>query len=153
MSVIRPAVRDDISEMHRVRLSVRENKLTTSVIVEADYVPAIEKTGRGWVAECDGEIVGFAVANRENGSLWALFVEPDHEGCGHGRRLHETAVSWLRTQGLDRLWLNTEPGTRAQGFYESLGWIRTGLSEHGEIRFELAQPVKQSQNAKLGTVY
>lgn len=48
--------------MHRVRLAVRENRLT-SRITEEDYIPAIEETGRGWVVEVDGGVVGFAVGN------------------------------------------------------------------------------------------
>jgi hypothetical protein len=39
--------------------------------------------------------------------------------------------------GLTRLWLTTTPETRAQGFYEAGGWTHAGVTEHGEIRFEL----------------
>lgn len=140
MSVLRPAARQDISGMHRVRLAVRENRLTTTMISEADYLPAIETTGRGWVVERGGEIIAFTIGNRETGSIWALFVDPRHEGQGYGKRLHGSVVTWLWSQGWDHLWLTTEPGTRAQGFYESLGWEHAGYNKHGEIRFELSRP-------------
>jgi GNAT superfamily N-acetyltransferase len=125
--------------MHRVRLAVRENRLTTAAITEADYVPAITTTGRGWVVECDGEIVAFAVGNRDSGNVWALFVHPDHEARGYGRQLHDALLDWLWSQGLNKLWLTTEPGTRAQGFYETRGWRRAGQNQRGEIRFELTR--------------
>jgi GNAT superfamily N-acetyltransferase len=74
--------------------------------------------GRGWVVEIQGGIVGFAIANATDGNVWALFVHPDHERRGYGRRLHDVMVSWLWEQGALKLWLTTDPGTRAQGFYE-----------------------------------
>ena len=43
---LRQARREDIPAMHRVRLSVQENRLA-SVVTEEDYIPAIEETGRG----------------------------------------------------------------------------------------------------------
>ena len=137
MPTLRAATPADISGMHRVRLAVRENRLTSTAITEADYVPAITTTGCGWVIEADGVIVAFAIGNRESGNVWALFVHPDHEARGYGLKLHDAMLSFLWSQGLERLWLTTEPGTRAEAFYASRGWERTGLSKHGEIRFEL----------------
>ena len=122
--------------MHRVRTSVRENRLTTR-ISEADYVPAIELHGKGWVVEERGEVIGFAVGNARDGNIWALFVHPDHERRGYGRQLHDAMVSWLWSRGLQQLWLTTEPGTRAQSFYEAAGWKRAGQAEQGAVRFEL----------------
>lgn len=130
--------------MHRVRLAAKENRLTTTTITEADYIPAIEANGRGWVVEERGEVVGFAVGDKRDGNVWALFVHPDHEGHGHGRRLHDAMVSWLWAQGLDRLWLTTDPSTRAQAFYEAADWQRAGQAEHGELRFEQWAPTSGS---------
>jgi len=138
--MLRKAHRDDIPAMHRIRLSVRENRLRTSVVSEADYVPFIEEHGRGWVIEDNGELVGFAIGNVRNGSVWALFVDPNHERNGHGRQLHQAMVSWLWSQGLELLWLTTDPDTRAQQFYEAAGWRQTGTEAGGELRFELRRP-------------
>jgi hypothetical protein len=49
-------------------------------------------------------------------------------------------VAWLWSRGLRRLWLSTEPGTRAQGFYERAGWQNCGSLPSGELRFELNAP-------------
>jgi GNAT superfamily N-acetyltransferase len=139
--MLRPAVPADIPGMHRVRLAVKENRLVSTVITEADYVPAIEKTGRGWVVEVDGHVVAFAVGNKTNGNIWALFVDPAHEQRGYGRLLHDEMVAWLRSQGVAKLWLTTQGGTRAEGFYERFGWKRAGVTDKGELRFELGGPV------------
>jgi hypothetical protein len=49
--VIRQARPSDAAAMHRVRMSVQENRLTSVVLSERDYVVAIEERGRGWVVE------------------------------------------------------------------------------------------------------
>jgi GNAT superfamily N-acetyltransferase len=126
--------------MQRVRHCVRENRLTSAAISDADVADAIERTGRGWVVEAAGEIVAFAVGNAQTGNIWALFVDPRHEGLGYGKRLHDTMVAWLWSRGLERLWLTTMPGTRAQRFYEQSGWRNCGPVPSGELRLELSRP-------------
>ena len=76
MTVIRRAVVNDIPGMHRVRLAVRKNRLASSRIGEAHYVPEITVTRRGWVAEQDGVVTGFAIGHFDTGNIWALFVDP-----------------------------------------------------------------------------
>lgn len=129
--------------MHRVRLAVRENRLTDTAVTEGDYIPFIEDHGCGWVVEERGEIVGFAVGDARDGNVWALFVDPEHEGRGLGRRLHDAMVEWLREQGLHQLHLTTDPGTRAQRFYEAAGWRCTGPTGKGALRFELDLPTDE----------
>ena len=137
-TTLRQALRADIPALHRIRMVVRENILVSTVITPDDYVGALERTGRGWLVEVDGAaVVGFAIGNATTGNIWALFVDPQHEGQGHGRRLHDTMVEWLFAQGLERLWLSTDPGTRAQRFYEAAGWRFTGAVEWGEAGYEL----------------
>ena len=139
-SAVRQATRADIPGMHRVRMAVHENRLTSTVITEEHYVPAIEETGRGWVAEDQGAVVGFAIGNAVTGNIWALFVDPEHEGCGHGRRLHDAMVKGLFLRGVTRLWLSTDPNTRAQRFYEAAGWSFLRMLPDGEALYELHAP-------------
>ena len=134
--MLRQAVFSDIADMQRIRHSVHENRLVSTSISDEQVRESIEKTGRGWVIESEGEIVAFAIGNAENGNIWALFVHPTHERRGYGRMLHDTMVEWLFSRGLERLWLTTELGTRAQRFYEAAGWERIGLTDSGELRFE-----------------
>jgi len=138
--VLRQAVNSDIPGIQRVRSSVRENRLVSTVILDDAVRDAIEVLGRGWVVESQGEVVGFSIGNAKTGNIWALFVHPDHERRGHGRRLHDTMLTWLWSQGLDRLWLTTEAGTRAQAFYEAAGWQPAGRTEQGELRYEMRRP-------------
>ena len=123
--------------MHRVRLAVRENRLTSSAISEENYIPEIEVTGRGWVIEKDGDVVAFAVGNVSTANIWALFVDPAHERLGYGRKLHSAMTQWMFGEGLTCLWLSTDPKTRAQRFYETAGWVFTGVLPDGEHRYEM----------------
>ena len=136
LCALRQATDGDIPAMHRVRRAVRENRLTSNAITEQHYFPAIEQTGRGWVIEVAGTVVAFAVGNSKTGNIWALFVDPEHEGHGYGQRLHEAMVTWLFSQGLTKLWLSTAPNTRAQRFYEAAGWEYKGILANGEALFE-----------------
>lgn len=138
---MRQALTSDIPGMHKVRLSVHENKLAaTTKISESDYVEAITHYGRGWVVCIEEQIVAFAIGYKTDGNIWALFVHPEHEGKGFGKELHAVMVSWLWEQGLNRLWLTTTPNTRAERFYRKIGWKSQGLTPKGEIRFELQKP-------------
>ena len=136
-ATLRIATRADIGAMHRVRLAVRENRLSDPArFTEADYVRDIEETGRGWVVEACGEVVAFAIGRRTDGNVWALFVDPAHEGRGYGTRLHDALVAWLEEHGPGVLWLTTDPGTRAERFYRARGWVERGEPSAGERRFE-----------------
>jgi GNAT superfamily N-acetyltransferase len=98
---------------------------------------AIECTGRGWVIEHGDDIVAFTIGIAQTGNIWALFVDPRHEGLGYGKQLLNTVVEWLHTQTCDPLWLATQPGTRAERFYVRAGWIRCGSAGNGNLRLEL----------------
>ena len=134
---LRLARRGDVGAMQRIRAAVQENRLTSRALSEADYLQAIDRDGRGWVMELDGQVLGFAIANSGTGNIVALFVDPEHERQGHGRRLHDAMVEWLWSQEAPQLWLTTDSGTRAQRFYESAGWRCAGNAENGELRYEL----------------
>jgi GNAT superfamily N-acetyltransferase len=113
----------DIPAMSRIRLSVNENRLRDPTrITPQMYADFLEKDGRGWVAQVDGEIVAFSYANRIDGSIWALFVDPRFEGQGLGKQLLSLATDWLFSLGFRRVTLSTGAGTRAAQFYTRLGW-------------------------------
>lgn len=137
---VRIASVEDIPEMHRIRTSVRENRLGDPAMVQPrDYRAMLEERGRGWAAEVQGRMVGFAIADRVTASVWALFVDPEMEGLGAGRRLHDVMMSWLFASEVERVWLDTDPGTRAERFYGAAGWRRVGPAHRGEVRHELTR--------------
>ena len=138
-NIFRDARLDDIPALHRVRMAARENRLTSTVLTDGDYVRAVADPCRTWVIEADGQIVAFATADSSTGNIWALFVDPEHEGRGYGRRLHDAMVTWLWERGVDRAWLTTTPRTRAHRFYVMAGWTLAGPAADGEIRLELTR--------------
>jgi GNAT superfamily N-acetyltransferase len=103
------------------------------------YEDFLEKSGRGWVAEIDGEVAGFCYADKENASIWALFIAPGKEGQGLARSLLTLAVRWLFDLGHDRVHLSTGANTRADRFYAAQGWVRNPVSA-SEIAYSLARP-------------
>jgi GNAT superfamily N-acetyltransferase len=84
-----------------------------------------------WVAEADGEVVGYIAFN----DVWLshLMVDPDHQGRGHGATLLARAIADRRER---QLW-TYQKNTRARRFYEARGWELVELTdgqgnEHGE---------------------
>ena len=90
-----------------------------------------------WVAEADGQIVGFSIADLNESYVFALFVLQDYEGMGIGRRLLGLVEEDARRAGNAALWLSTgnESESRADGFYRHLGWIADGCLEDGQTVF------------------
>jgi GNAT superfamily N-acetyltransferase len=136
--IFRRATVADIKEMFRVRMAVLENRLSDPALVTDDICRAmLLDKGAGWVCEADGEVAGFAIVDLSQSNIWALFVHPDSERKGIGKRLHDLMVSWSFENGQVKLRLSTDPGTRAEAFYRQAGWRQTGVEANGELRFEL----------------
>jgi GNAT superfamily N-acetyltransferase len=136
--MLRTATLDDIPAMHAVRLSVRENAIgDPSRVQPDDYRTMLAARGRGWVCDDHGVIVAFGVADAAARNIWALFVRPDFAARGLGRQLLQAMTDWLFEQAPEPIWLTTEPRTRAERFYRAAGWRETGLTDQGELRFEL----------------
>jgi GNAT superfamily N-acetyltransferase len=138
--IVRVATEADIPEMHRIRMNVRENVLRNPALVQpAHYVPMLNEHGRGWVAEADGRVAGFAIIDLVRANVWALFVDPEQEARGAGRRLHDAMMAWTFGAGAENVWLGTSPRTRAERFYRTAGWRYAGQEPNGEARFEMSR--------------
>jgi len=137
----RRTVSADITTLMRIRLAVKENRLSDpSYVTVADCEAYLDELGRGWVCEEDGQIIAFSFAAREDHSIWALFTDPEHEGKGAGKRLLQLAVDWLFELGAERVQLGTAVGTRAERFYAAQGWERGGMRNGIEVEFTLPRP-------------
>ncbi len=137
---LREAIIEDYPAMHRVRMSVKENILNNpSLVTEEDYISMVTQKGKGWIYEMDEVVVGFAIVDISTQNIWALFLLPEVEGKGIGKKLFHTLLYWAFQQKIDSLWLSTSPGTRAEYFYRQAGWKSTGITGTGEIRFELTK--------------
>ena len=82
-------------------------------ITPANVAASLKGRARGWVAEEEGVVVAFAIADGETRSIFALFVAPGYEGRGLGRALLDRAVRWLQSESSGAIWLTTAPDTRA----------------------------------------
>jgi GNAT superfamily N-acetyltransferase len=134
----REATIKDIPALHKVRISVKENILNNPLLVtKKDYVHFLTDHGKGWLCEVNKQVVGFAIIDTDHNNIWALFVYPEFEGKGIGRRLHDMMLDWHFKQSQDKLWLGTAHNTRAEQFYRTAGWKDSGKRENGEIRFEM----------------
>jgi GNAT superfamily N-acetyltransferase len=143
---IRPATIDDFPRLMVIRGAVRENLLSDPGRVTLhDYEDHLGPAGQTWVHDEGGEILGFAAATLATATIWALFVHPDHEGRGIGRRLLDCAVDWLGSQGATEVGLTTGAGTRAEGFYRAAGW-REASAANGEISFILSTTPPQHRH-------
>jgi len=134
----REAKIEDIPALFDVRLSVKENILSdVSKVTREMCVAYLTESGKGWLCEIDGEVVGFSVASLEDASIWALFVKPSYEGRGIGKRLLRLATDWLFAMNATSIVLSTDAHTRADRFYEKQGWRRGELKPDGEVCYRL----------------
>ena len=136
--IFREALVGDIKNMQIVRNSVKENVLSDpSFVTDKDCENYITIRGRGWVCDIDNVVIGFAIADLEENNIWALFVHPDHEAKGIGKRLHREMLDWYFDQTKEKVWLGTAPNSRAEKFYRMNGWKEIGVHGKGEIKFEM----------------
>lgn len=88
------------------------------------------------VAEtADGTVVGYCMFGPDRdyeglpvGEVYAIYVEPELKGQGHGGALLDAAVTRLRAAGLGELHVWALVGNElASGFYQRCGWVRDDL--------------------------
>jgi GNAT superfamily N-acetyltransferase len=129
---IRPARLEDLSRLGDVEraantrfagqaLGARTGALVTPLEELAEGLAG----GLLWVAERDGEVVGFALAMRlgDDAHLHEMDVHPDHGRRGVGRALVETVCAWARAAGRPTLTLTTLEGIPWNApFYRALGF-------------------------------
>jgi GNAT superfamily N-acetyltransferase len=137
----------DVASMSDVRTSVVENQMSVEALacigVTPDTVAAIlAGDSRAWVAEEDGRIVAFSMADTGKATVFAMFVRPGHEGVGLGRALMTEAEQWLFSRRCEEIRLSTDrdPRVRAHGFYQHLGWRDDGIQEDGQVRYTKRSP-------------
>lgn len=146
--IFREAKIDDIIQIQKVRNSVKENMLSNPALVsDQDCEDFMFNRGKGWVCEVDNRIVGFAIADLVENNIWALFLLPEFEGKGIGKRLQELMLDWYFATGKEYVWLGTSPNTRAENFYVKSGWKPNGMHGKNEVKFEMTkqywQKIKQ----------
>ena len=134
----RQAIPEDIPQIQIVRNSVKENQLSNPNLIPDDLVEEfITKRGKGFVCEIDDIIVGFSIVDFVENNVWALFLLPEFEGKGIGKKFHQLMLDEYFSKTKETIWLSTEANSRAETFYKKQGWKNAGF--HGnEVKFEMS---------------
>lgn len=101
----------------------------------ADRIARVSRKHPWLVAECDGDIAGFAYAtsHRERPAYrWAaetsIYLHRDHQGQGVGKELYGALIDLLRRQGLHVALAGiTLPNEGSVRLHESLGFEQIGV--------------------------
>jgi GNAT superfamily N-acetyltransferase len=92
----------------------------------AEYVLDNGESGRIWLAERGGQLVGCtAIVLRDDrrGQLRWVLVAPEARGLGLGRQLVDKALAFCRDHECTEVFLETTDGLpESQALYESLGF-------------------------------
>ncbi len=150
--VVRPRRDDDLPALAQVltaQQAVARYPVRWPLPFPVEQFIAREQDLAAWTAELDGRPVGHVAVQRADqvftpaplvepwvgghglpvdrlGVLGTLFVDPGVRRRGLGRRLHDTAVDWLREQGLAPC-LDVVPShAAALQMYAGLGWREVG---------------------------
>ena len=134
----RQATTEDIPQIQIVRNSVKENQLSNPNLIPDNLVEEfITKRGKGFACEIDKKIVGFSIVDFVENNVWALFLLPEFEGKGIGKKLHQLMLDEYFSKTKETIWLSTEANSRAETFYKKHGWKNAGF--HGnEVKFEMS---------------
>jgi N-acetylglutamate synthase-like GNAT family acetyltransferase len=81
-----------------------------------------------YVAEREGEVVGFGNLDREAGEVEAVYVAPDAAGRGVGMKLLRTVEARARELGIKSL--SVDASLNAVGFYERAGFVLRATGAH-----------------------
>jgi ribosomal protein S18 acetylase RimI-like enzyme len=147
------------------RAVVADAPLLTQIAREA-YAPYVERMGgqrpapmdldyaslvvdaEAWVAESDGEMVGFLILIGEDDRmvLDGVAVRPSHQGLGAGRALLTLAEEQARVGDYDLISLYThESMVENQALYERIGYVETRRAhDHGFARVFFEKALDES---------
>ena len=168
MVTVRPAVAGDADAIGRVQVETWRAAYRGLMPDEAIAGFDLEGRQRMWreglareprpgsatfVAELEGEVVGFASVGRSRdeesdneGELYAIYLLPSCWDRGIGRALIERAEESMRASGFERaiLWV-MEGNERGERFYRAAGWNSDGRklemfqgAEVAELRYRKA---------------
>ena len=84
---------------------------------------------RSYIAERDGNAIGYGRRNPETNELCSIFVDPDHIRQGVATKLMEVADEDARSHGVKVIWLDASP--TAVPFFVALGWKWIENRRHG----------------------
>ncbi|MBW6515706.1 MAG: GNAT family N-acetyltransferase [Candidatus Cloacimonetes bacterium] len=120
----------DIPVLIELRTKTDENDLSLEVLLslginEKTFAEKLSTTYKGWLCEIAGNVVAFAIGDKQTGEMWVIAVLPEYIKQGIGGKLLTLVEEWLFTQGCQRIWLTTDIDTklRAYSFYLNHSWL------------------------------
>jgi ribosomal protein S18 acetylase RimI-like enzyme len=141
VGLVRPAEIHDAAAIARIHVATWRTAYRG--LLPADFLASLDEagyaerwrrtlsdgTGRVYVAEAAGAVVGFASGGRERagedgyeGELYAIYILDEAQGRGHGRRLVQAVAGGLREMRLgDMIVWVLRDNHPARRFYERLG--------------------------------
>ncbi len=69
--------------------SRRKQVINPSLVTDNDCKEFLIVKGKGWVCTINNTIVGFSIVDLTGNNIWALFLRPEYEKMGIGKRLHD----------------------------------------------------------------
>lgn len=74
--------------------------------------------------------------------VWGFMIDEKHQGKGYGKEAFLKAIEYIKTKPKGpavSCFLSYVPGNeKAEGLYKSVGFMATGVVEHGEIQMKLS---------------
>ena len=126
--IVRRAVFSDLTKLLSLLPRLNANVLNNPALISEDDLEPFIAADALWVAVLDGRIAGFSVADAGPGTIWALFIDPDFEGQGLGKRLLTLAVGTLRNAGCPGVTLKAGQDTQAEALYRAAGYEEVSRS-------------------------
>lgn len=129
-----PGDRGNLADLHRrsIRALAAEEHSAAEIDAWASFpdrsiYPVDDPDVLVLVAEREGELAGFGELDIPEGEIARCYVDPAHTGAGVGRAIYDALEQRARAAGLDSLYV--ESSRNAAGFYERMGFERTGTHE------------------------
>ncbi|BBE09152.1 Acetyltransferase domain protein [Mycoavidus cysteinexigens] len=135
----RKITENDIGDFYDIRFSVAENKIYPHQVhlLDRNLILGVFQEGGSWICLDAHKKVGICCATlNPYPHIFSLFVRPEYDGNGIGKHLLTLCLDWFRSKNIESVELITDPGSRADGFYQHLGWKRGELDEYGcQVKF------------------
>lgn len=114
------SARENIVHPHQIKYLQRENALSDI------------RQGGGIKCVTHSKAVGVVLPIFSPEPLVAaLYVMPEYQNKGIGKKLLNMALSWFKDKGATEVYLETDPGSLAEKLYKKLGWQYVGKAEEG----------------------
>jgi diamine N-acetyltransferase len=144
---LREVTRENLHEVLALEVAPEQRSYVATnakSIAEAHFEP------RAWfrAVYAGDEAVGFVMAAPDypaEGSfyIWRFMIDARFQGRGYGARALQLLLDEARSRGAAEVTLSVQPGEHsAHGFYEAVGFERTGEVTYGQdvMRLRLADP-------------